>query len=551
MLVGKDVQRGTRGWPIRESSAYRRRVSVKRHLSAWSISLVLAALCWPQRARAVPTRYDAFDLAQKVIMVQSLARPQAERLSQTHLDVFINNRREPTCTARVVGTQLMIAEDSCKLLWQREEQAALSIRASQPGGTEQLVAELLFHEGTTNSGAAEYDAQQGEFALDGEPPDGELAFFSPDRGEWRAESLRSGRARLHSTFHVSSRRSGAFYVRASGAAPIYKVAWRRAAPPSPPVPAEPLWTEPQCKAAKEQEETGKKYDYLVCLDATQGNTPQLIVYPDGLVIRPNQLGLLLVRRLPDQEVVATIDGSIGMYVPEIRRFQPASALAAMDATGPPPRRDLYTAIPIAPRLPGSSKIQVKLIGANDAAKVIGASQPIELIVDKTYSGAFRVGVAGILAARDRTFESKRLPGSNQAEVVVSAQTPVELVLAYSMFLDGFGKNGRSYHYPREGSGPYLLRHLGLLIGFGVLSLSGDKTDWLKSLHAGLEWEFHQNLSIAATFTLRRVTELADGVLVGSAVPDGGLPTHTTYRPGAALVLTFSPDLFRLASQLTK
>ena|SRR5579859_1712970 len=277
--------------------------------------------------------------------------------------------------------------------------------------------------------------------------------------------------------------------------------------------------------------------YIICIDVGATHSLDIEKYPQSVVIAPNSVGAVWIRFPPGDDVPPpTITGTIGIFTP------PMMGGAAAAPAHP------HKVFQIAPRMPGPVTIDIKVV--NSGGNVVNEI-PIELIVDKTYSGAFRLGFAGIFGsdAQDKTFDSKKFPGSNQSEVVQSSQTPIELLLGYSLFFDGF-RGGRSYVVSASG-GRYLLQHLGLFIGVGIVSVSGAGADWLKSLHLGLEWEFSPNFAIEVTAVARRVTTLQNGVEVGSPVPDSGVPTATKYAFGGAVVLSVSPDFFRFATQLSK
>jgi len=243
------------------------------------------------------------------------------------------------------------------------------------------------------------------------------------------------------------------------------------------------------------------------------------------VIRPNQQVTVVVSHPVGDQPKIEMAGQIGLYDAPVRDVAQAGRETVQFTT---------TEATFAPRQPGSANITVTIeTGGKTYVSVA------EIVVEKTYSGALRLGIGTVFAgARDRSFEARTLPGSGQAEIVTTGggSLDAELVLGAAAFFDD---GGRSY-VARESD------RFGLYVGIGVLNQAATSLELLKSAHLGLEYELSPQFSIALTFVGRKVTRLADGLHVGQPVMEGDVPTRTGYEVGLGLVFNVSPEFFKLA-----
>jgi hypothetical protein len=171
------------------------------------------------------------------------------------------------------------------------------------------------------------------------------------------------------------------------------------------------------------------------------------------------------------------------------------------------------------------------VALNDPAKTAPVSQrKIDIIVLQRFSGAFRAGIAGIYGAPDQKFEPRTAPGSSQAEIVRTTRTPVEFVLGYSIYFEGLGdRPGRSY-FTHDGN-TVQDGHGGFYLGFGAVSVSGtNSVDFLKSLYAGLEYEFSPYFAVALTGVVRRSR---------TAVSAAGTMGHSSSNPSTLIQAVMS------------
>ncbi len=284
--------------------------------------------------------------------------------------------------------------------------------------------------------------------------------------------------------------------------------------------------------------------FLVCVDLVD-HKPTLIE-PEGVdrthVIQPNRTTLVIVRHYASSPPEIEMQGEPGVTVSEFR-----GSTANADGGKLPLALDEDTSSAVfGPRKPGKANIVITYTPKADApAKTVTT----ELIVETTYLGAVRFGVGTVfLGAADAGYEARSVNGSAQKEVALSGGgvADFELVLGAAPFLfDLLGDGPR----PAITAGPRFAPYF----GFGLVSVGpdankgGTKVDFLKSVHVGLELEFAQNFSVAATFVIRRVNRLPEDLHIGSPI-SGDVPTVTGVGMGPGIVLNVSPDFLKLASK---
>jgi hypothetical protein len=510
---------------------------------------------WPANsALATPlsTSYTAFDLASGTLQVQmpAGAHPSPSLVAQG-------------CHSTEAGSVLTIDRQEafkCSFIFSNVQPSTLYIELTLGGSFIQLP--LAFDPGTAGVVAAtgtRDDKNNFNLNLANHFGVGEIAYFSRAANQWTLAHVDTGKgfAVLDPTTATVVAENDKFYFRLDHSADVYDVAWKLAGSgkPSrmPPV--------GECKLSPQT----MNYDWSIVFDAANpehdlgetGPIPQQVVLQHGdltgtlsaVVVSPNKVGVLIVRHWDSDRVV--FDGSgapVALSTPATANSGTAQADdgKAKVATTPPPSLPTASVCeykPVAPHAPGPFTVTVKITDGADATKVLSA-RTIDLITEQRYSGAFRVGVAGILFADDQNFTAETFPNSPQAEIVRSSKVPAELVIGYSQFFDGLG-DGRSY-IDRQ-----WYQRFGIYVGVGVLGFSTSSIDFLKSMHVGFEFEISQSMSIALTAVGRRVNELADNIHVGAPVPSGGIPTQTGYVPGMAVILNITPSFFRFATSLAK
>jgi hypothetical protein len=277
---------------------------------------------------------------------------------------------------------------------------------------------------------------------------------------------------------------------------------------------------PFCPRSRQRDEV------VVCWDLTTGEQSTNAL--SGRV-RPNATWVVSVRHAAGTWVDLSVSGDVGVYTPSIRPSELGSRDVPEGGRAP-----VVTTRRFAPRLPGPVVVAVALDGEVAATS--------EFVVEETFAGALRTGVALVGGgALDGGWASALRPGSGQAEVVATTHGSVnaEVFVGVAPYLERGGR-------PADGCrrAPFCF---GPLIGLGVLTVDGGSAEFLKSVHLGAEWEPSRTFSVGFTGVARRVDRLPAGLRVGS--PTNGDPVTTTgYGLGFGVVLGFTPDVFRLASQ---
>ncbi len=284
---------------------------------------------------------------------------------------------------------------------------------------------------------------------------------------------------------------------------------------------------------------------VVCVDATS-DTLRYRMLPEGTrLTKPNRYFYIQVLHFVDRRVDVSLGGQIGTYVPGNRgelRVRSTGARGggvggAQGVTAPDLTLSTQT---LAPRQPGYAPLTVKL--SNLAGEEVGSPLLVEFWIDETYSGAFRMGVAGVfLGGVDQTYSKVTAPNSSQAEIAASSKNPVDvdLVVGYAPYLDAGGRSAAGCDSAPFCFSPYF--------GLGLVSASSDGTaQFFKSVHLGVEWELTPSFSIAVTGNLRRVERLAAGYHVGQPI-DGAVPTEDRYVFGLGVVINLSPSFLKIGA----
>lgn len=296
----------------------------------------------------------------------------------------------------------------------------------------------------------------------------------------------------------------------------------------------PPWPADECRR---QASAGK--NAVVCVDLVDG--PSAVHAPENSLLAPNQGIVVLVRYKGDAPIVE-LGGKRGLTTPEmatLEKFEDRAILHTWAEAGIKVSRTVFD-----PREPGSADLTVKL---KEVDKTPIVTVPLQ--VEKRYWGAARFGVGTLLG--DFNQYSVSTPSGSQASFISGSQVPLrfEFVTGVSFYPEVLFKRygGRGYS-----GGPNA--HVGLYVGFGLLSASATGVDSFTSFHIGPELEFTQDISLALTFVLNRTRKLSLGYEVSSPIEAGASVdsfTSPTVVPGVGLVLNASPAFLQFATGASK
>jgi hypothetical protein len=285
---------------------------------------------------------------------------------------------------------------------------------------------------------------------------------------------------------------------------------------------------------------------VVCVDAT-GPSFRYWQTPRGRYTKPNKPFYIHVVHRAEHRAQIVLGGTVGSYAPGSRgKFmvsQRAAGSEGFNLEGDAPNKPItyvVTARTFAPRRPGFTPLEVRIHDAN--AQLVNDPFKLEFWVEGTYSGAFRVGVAGILlGSLDQRYRAETRPDSLQKEIVATERSAMDLdlVIGYSPYLDSGGRAASGCESAPFCFNPYF--------GLGLMSASsnGDLT-WMKSVHLGVEWELTEAFAVALTANLRRVERLASGYRPGYPV-DGQVPVDDVFVFGFGVVINLSPEFLRIGA----
>jgi hypothetical protein len=284
---------------------------------------------------------------------------------------------------------------------------------------------------------------------------------------------------------------------------------------------------------------------VVCVDASADSVSYRL-FPEGTrAVKPNRHFLVHVIHPQDRRPSMSLGGTAGSWAMGSRStFKVSGDISGTGSTGEleeGPAPIIATQRVFAPRMPGAVDLSVSF--TDDAGGELGDPLTLEFVVDETYSGAFRVGVAGIfVGGLESTYETVLAPGSNQTEISGGTRNfvDIDLVIGYSPYLDAGGRPANGCDNRPFCFNPYF--------GVGILGADGGgDLDWLKSVHVGIEWELTDTFAIGLTANLRRVSRLAPGLDVGEPI-EGGLPTRAAYIMGLGIVLNVSPEFLKIGAE---
>lgn len=195
-----------------------------------------------------------------------------------------------------------------------------------------------------------------------------------------------------------------------------------------------------------------------------------------------------------------------------------------------------------PFLPDKATIEAT-ISSGDETK---DTTQVTILINKTYAGAFRLGVATIFGeVVPQLYEGRTRPGSKQREVATFDRDfpgVFEFVVGYTVYLPP--------HRPEVNLWP-TWHFAGIYFGMGVLQLDPQSEqkalDFLKSLHVGIEFELNANAAIAFTALASRINILDSKEGVGTPLGDSEEPHMTSdlrLGYGFGIVVNFGPKVFR-------
>jgi hypothetical protein len=273
---------------------------------------------------------------------------------------------------------------------------------------------------------------------------------------------------------------------------------------------------------------------VACIDLV--DRQKVVRAPSGNILAPNRGLAVFVRTAHDEKpLYIELGGVRGLTVPALSLDQ-TNNLRLFGGPQPQPK---CTAVRFSPRQSGRADLVVKR--DNQEGQELAR---LELEVDQRFWGAVRFGLAAV-AGSFRSYEARAFAGSQTLQLWENRfPAQFEFVVGFAPYPEALGGGGRSY---TRGN---FWNHLGPYLGFGLVGQSAGSLDALTSLHAGIEFEFARDLSVALTFVLRKGRALASGYVVGSPVEAGAAPESFTTPVasfGGGLVISSSPSFLQFAT----
>jgi len=267
----------------------------------------------------------------------------------------------------------------------------------------------------------------------------------------------------------------------------------------------------------------------------------------GGVVRPNRPLLVWVRHPEDMRLTMETEGDVGIHYARLRDPREAEGPASRgeaDERDPASIRQVVTRRTLPPMMPPKFTVLLGLRGPD--AEVELDRLRVDLLIEPTYRGAIRMGVATVgLGAVNANYSVGTPRGGGQTLIVAGEPDPfeTELVVGYAPYFDSGGRPRSGCVYSPWCFAPY--------VGLGVLSPAEIGPQVLTSLHLGFEWEPVNGFSIAFTAVGRRVRRLGpDRRVGGPATPDEALTTEAMSM-GAGIVFNMSPRVLALAANPTE
>lgn len=268
--------------------------------------------------------------------------------------------------------------------------------------------------------------------------------------------------------------------------------------------------------------------------------------PSRNVLRPNQGLIVRVCHLPDETVSVEWNGSRGLTRSSVEADIMHDGGSTAKVQKPPAVSLPVSTLRFPPRQPGSADLKISSAASGKTAEL---KLTVELEVEKLYWGAVRFGLGTLfdVSSQWQSYEIATFAGSRQPEIrETHSAVAFELVSGFAPYLIDLAAchGGRSQTGGCNAYGaPYF--------GFGVIGAAPNQgVQGLSSFHAGFEFEFASNFSIATNFVLRRMRTLTDGYRPGSPVTAGmtidGV-TGESWLPGFAIVINATPSFLQFAT----
>ena len=295
----------------------------------------------------------------------------------------------------------------------------------------------------------------------------------------------------------------------------------------------------------------------ICLYSDSGLRVSVVARGSGLrdgILAPNSSMEVFVVHSEKQKVTLALSGETAFEVPGllnqtgIKTVDGTAATEELVDESKSCNSVALTQAIFGPRTPGSHKLTVKV--ETDAEPKKSNTFELPFLVRKYFSGAMKLSMAVIVGnSVQYNYEVAKVGGSETKEIILTSggRAEFEMVVGYTPYVFDRGQR-RSYEKTsllQRGAGfaPYF--------GLGLISVgNGGDVGFLKSLYVGIEWSPIKNFSLAPTAVLRRVARLRNGYKIGSPVPDGTTNKDLTkdrLSLGFALVLSFTPEIFRIAA----
>lgn len=264
-----------------------------------------------------------------------------------------------------------------------------------------------------------------------------------------------------------------------------------------------------------------------------------VIPNSGGVVRPNRPLVVWIKHPEDLRVDIRTEGQMGVYYSQIRK-PPGMHPGARGGADPSPPVRVVTRRTLPPPAPPNFSLTLELHRPDEEA-VLDRLR-VELFVERTFSGAIRMGLAGVgLGAVNANYSVGTPQGGKQGQIVAHDLDPFEyeLVVGYAPFFDKGGRPRSGCAYKPWCFAPYL--------GLGLLSPGQVGPQFLTSLHLGLEWEPVDAFSVAFTAVGRRVRRLAADRRVGGPADVGDSLTTDALALGAGIVFNVSPSFLALST----
>jgi hypothetical protein len=293
--------------------------------------------------------------------------------------------------------------------------------------------------------------------------------------------------------------------------------------------ADQPWSKHSCEEHASLSDADEDDLAIVCVDLINGQSVRSA--PRHNVLAPNQAVAVVVRHDPAEKVMVDLSGERGIT----SRIVQSTTKAARPR---PPPNVHYSASRFSPRKPGSADLEVKIENSGAEVPVL----ELELEVEEHYWGAVRFGVGTVLG----DFHGYDITTVADAETaqIRESDIPVqfELVTGFAFYPEAI-KGGRGYVAgPNWYWSPY--------IGFGLVGQSAKDITAFTSFHAGIDFEFARDFSLAATFVLKSTRVLSDGYSPGSPIDAATAEdrfTEASFVPGGAIVFSASPSFLQFAT----